>query len=207
MQRFVFAGPHMGAHQFFAQGPVQNFIDQRTFAGTGYAGHRDKTSQREFDIDVLEIIFGSTYYLEIASVAGAADLRQRDFLRSGKVLPGDGFLAIFDLVRRPAVYHMAAVDTRAGANIHDVVSRLHGFFIVLHHNDGIAKVTQVFQCFNQPGVIPLVQPNGGFIQDIQHPHQAGTNLGGQPDPLALAAGKGTGAAGQRQVIEPHIAEE
>ena len=72
MQRLIFAGPHMGPHQLLAQRLVQDLIDQRTFAGTRYTGHRHKASQREFDIDVLEVIFGSAHNLQIAAVAGSA---------------------------------------------------------------------------------------------------------------------------------------
>ena len=102
---------------------------------------------------------------------------------------------------------MAAVDARARADIHNVISGLHRLFIVLHHYDGIAQVAQVLQRLDKPCIIPLVQPNGGLIQDIQHPHQAGTDLGRQPDALTFPAGKGAGAAGQGQVVESHIAQE
>ena len=38
---------------------------------------------------------------------------------------------------------------------------------------------------------------------IQHPHQGGADLGGQPDALTFAAGQCARAAAQRQVFQPH----
>ena len=102
---------------------------------------------------------------------------------------------------------MPAVYAGAGADIHNVIGRLHRFLVMLHHNDGVAEVPQVFQRLDEPCIIPLVQPDGRLIEDIQHPHQAGADLGRQPDTLTFPAGKGAGAAGQRQIIEPHIRKE
>ena len=52
-----------------------------------------------------------------------------------------------------------------------------------------------------------MQTDGGLVQDIQHPHQAGADLGGQADPLALAAGEGPRAAAEGQIAQAHGLEE
>ncbi len=44
-------------------------------------------------------------------------------------------------------------------------------------------------------VVPLVQADGRLVQDIQHPHEAAADLGGQADALALAAGQGAAGRG------------
>ena len=36
-------------------------------------------------------------------------------------------------------------------------------------------------------MISLMQTNARFVQDVENTHQAGTDLGGQPDPLRLAS--------------------
>ena len=45
-------------------------------------------------------------------------------------------------------------------------------------------------------VVALVQPNGGFVQHVEHPDQPGADLAGQADPLSLAPGQGGRRAGQ-----------
>ena len=207
MQCLVLAGPLVGAHQLLAQCPVQDLVDQRAFAGAGNPCDRDKAAQREFYVDVFQVILFGAHHLQESAAAGTAARGQGDTLGAGKVLPGDGFPAGFDARHRAAVYHVPAVDARARADIDDIIGGLHRFLVVLHHNNGIAQVAQVFQRLYQSGVIPLVQSDGGLVQNIQHPHQTGADLGGQPDALAFAAGKGAGGAGQRQVVQPHVGKK
>ena len=59
----------------------------------------------------------------------------------------------------------------------------------------------------QPGVVALVQADGGLVQDVHDPDEAGPDLAGQADALGLAAGEGLGAACQGQVVEPHVHQE
>ena len=56
-------------------------------------------------------------------------------------------------------------------------------------------------------IVPLVQANGRFIQNIQHTHQRRADLGSQSDPLAFAAGQGACRPGQRQITQAHILQE
>ena len=92
----------------------------------------------------------------------------------------------------------------AGADVHDVVGAADGFFVVLHDQHRVAQILQMGEGAQQPGVVPLVQADGGFVQDVHHAHQAGADLAGQPYPLRFAAGQGVRAAVQGQVVQAHI---
>ena len=52
-----------------------------------------------------------------------------------------------------------------------------------------------------------MQADGGLVQNIEHPHQGGADLGGQPDALALAAGQGSRPAGEGQVPQAHALQK
>ena len=39
------------------QVPIENFVDKRRFARSGNAGDADENAERNFDIEVLEIVF------------------------------------------------------------------------------------------------------------------------------------------------------
>ena len=60
---------------------------------------------------------------------------------------------------------------------------------MLDNDQGVAQIPQVLQRAQELVVVPLVQTNGRLVQNIQHAHQGRTDLGGQPDTLALAAGQ------------------
>ena len=52
-----------------------------------------------------------------------------------------------------------------------------------------------------------MQTDAGFIQNIQHAHQTGADLGRQSDALALAPRECPGGPGECQIAEAHTAQE
>ena len=125
---------------------------------------------------------------ELVAVARPARLGHGHFPPPGQVVPRDGAGGVHHLFGGAASHHLAAVDARSRANVDDIIGSPHGVLVVLHHNEGVAQVPQVLQSAQQQVVVPLVQADGGLVQDIQNPHEGGTDLGGQTDALALAAG-------------------
>ena len=95
----------------------------------------------------------------------------------------------------------------AGAHVYNKIGGAHGILVVLDNDQGVAQIPQVLQRPQQLIVVPLVQTDGRLVQNIQHAHQGRTDLGGQPDTLALAAGKGSRRAGERQIAQSHIRQE
>ena len=65
------------------------------------------------------------------------------------------------LFRRAAGDELAAVRARARADIHNIVRRAHGIFIVLDNDKGVAQIAQVFQRGKQLFIVALVQPMDG----------------------------------------------
>ena len=63
------------------------------------------------------------------------------------------------------------------------------------------------QRLQQPGVVALVQADGGLVQHVEHAGQPRADLRGEPDALALAARQRAGRARQRQIVEPDVDQE
>ena len=103
--------------------------------------------------------------------------------------------------------HHAAVLAGAGPDVHDPVGLVDGVLVVFHHDQGVAEVPEPGQRFDQAPVVPLVQPNGRLVEDVEHADEPGADLGGQPDPLGFAAGQGSGGPFQVQVVEADVEEE
>ena len=101
----------------------------------------------------------------------------------------------------------SSVDTGSRPDVNQVVGLPDCLFVVLDDQDGIAQVAQVFQGFKEPDVIALVKPDAGFVEYVKDSCQAGSDLGGKPDPLRFTARQGAGRARQSQVIQPHIQQE
>ncbi len=71
----------------------------------------------------------------------------------------------------------------------------------------VAEVAQTPERLEQAVVVPLVQADARLVEDVEHSDQPRADLGGQPDPLGLAAGEGARRAAQGQVVEADVAQE
>ena len=76
---------------------------------------------------------------------------------------------------------------RPWPDVDDLIRGPHGFFVVFHHQHAVAQIAQMVKGLQQASVVPLVQADAGFIQNIQHPGESASDLGSQPDTLSLSA--------------------
>ena len=196
-----------GAVQLRAQALVKNLVDQGGLARPGHAGDGDEGPQGKVHVDVPQVVFRRSAHGEGAAAARPALRRDRHLPPPRQIVAGDGARGVHDLLGGAAGHHLPTVDPRAGADVHDVVGGAHGVLVVLHHDESIPQIAQMLQRPQQQVVVPLVQADGRFVQNIQHPHQRGADLGGQPDALALAAGQGACLTGQGQVLQTHRPQE
>ena len=78
---------------------------------------------------------------------------------------------------------------------------------MLDDDDGVAEVAQALERVEQARVVALMQPDRRLVEHVKHAGEAGADLRGEPDALALAAGQRAGGARERQIIEPDIDQE
>ncbi len=102
---------------------------------------------------------------------------------------------------------LPAVLPRARPDVHHPVGGADRVLVVLDDDQRVAQVAQPEQGLEQPVVVPLVQPDGRLVQHVQHADQARADLGGEPDPLRLAAGQGGRRPVQGQVVQAHVEQE
>ena len=79
--------------------------------------------------------------------------------------------------------------------------------VVLDHENGVAEVAQAGKGAQQAVVIPLVQANARFVEDIKDADQAGANLGGETNALSFTATQGAAFAIECEIAETDIFEE
>ena len=98
-----------------------------------------------------------------------------------------------DVVGRALRHDLAAVDAGAGADVEHMIGGADGVLVVLDHDHGVAEVAQALERLQEAGVVALVQADRGLVQHIEHAGEAGADLRGEADALALAAGERAGA--------------
>ena len=99
------------------------------------------------------------------------------------------------------------MDASAGAKVNDPVCSADRVFVMLDDDDSVAQVAQAAQRCEQAVIVLLVQADARLIEHIEHARQAGADLAGQADALALPAGQGSAGPVKVEIIEAHIVEE
>ena len=203
----MLARPPLGSVQVCRQPFIQDLIDQGGFTRTGHTGDHGHLAQGNFHIHMLQVVFAGIQNLQALPIAFPAVLGYLDFFAAGKIISGDTPLYLANVLHTAGGYHLAPVDAGPRADIHQKIRLAHGILIVFHHDQGVPHIPQMLEGSDQLVVIPLVQADAGLVQHIQHPGEGAADLGGQPDPLAFAAGKAGSAPAEGQIIQPHALEE
>ena len=99
------------------------------------------------------------------------------------------------------------MDAGAGADIDHVIGDADGVLVMLDHDHGVAEVAQPLQGFEEPRIVALVQADRRLVEHVEHAGEAGADLRGEPDALALAARQRAGGARQGEIFEPDIDQE
>ena len=186
----------------------QRVVDQRRLARTGHAGDAGQQADRNFQIDIVQVVAARA--LEVQRqllVARRALGRNRDLHSPGQVFAGQRVRVRHDFCGRALGDDLAAVHAGARADVDHVVGQADRVFVVLDHDHRVADVAQVLERAEQAIVVALMQADRRFVEDVHHADQAGADLAGQANPLRFAAGQGVGAAIQRQVVEADVDQE
>ncbi len=110
-------------------------------------------------------------------------------------------------LHRARVDHLAAVLAGARADVDHPVGGADRLLVVLDHDQRVAEVLEPDQRLDQPLVVALVQPDARLVEDVEHAHQPGADLGRQPDPLRLATGQRARGPVEREVVEADVEQE
>ena len=202
------AGNLARAVELILQRLRQNLVHQRGFAGAGHAGHGHQHAERDVHADVVQVVLSRADDLQLPLLIDVPPvLRHLDHLAASQVVARDGVLGLENAFRLALVDHFPAVLAGARADVDEPVGFTDGVLVVLHHDQRVAQVAQLFQRGDQALVVALVQADGRLVQHVKHTSQAGTDLGGQADALRLAARQRAGGAGQGEVVQPHVQQE
>ena len=164
----------------------------------GHAGDRDEEPERDIDREVLEVVGPRAHDPEpVPRRSLPASRRDRHPELAAEVPAGErGGVPAGSSSTVAFGHDLAAESARPRAQVDHVVGGLDGVGVVLDDDDGVAEIAQPPQRGEQALVVPLVQPDARLVEDVEHADQPRPDLGGQPDPLRLAAGERRRAPGR-----------
>ena len=167
---------------------TENTVDQAALPGTGNAGNTGKCSKGDLCCDILQVVMSNAFQSQEFSVSGNPFCGNFDLLFSGQILSGQRAFTFFDFCGRACCDQFAAVNSGGRSQVKHIIRCPDRVGIMFHDHNGISDVTEVFQCGKKSVVIPLMQTDTGFIQNIKHANESAAQLSCQTDPLCFAAG-------------------
>ncbi len=199
------ARPHRLARvvQVVGEAAPQAVVHQRRLAGAGDTGDTDEAAEGKAGVDALEVVLARAAHGNRRAAPGAPASGDGDGAPAGEEGAGERPLGGEDRGQVARRHHLAAVDPGTRPHVDDEIGGADRLLVVLHHHHRVAEVAQAAEGCQEPVVVALVEADGGLVEDVHHPHQGGADLGGEADPLPLAAGKGGGGAVKGEVAEPH----
>ena len=183
---------------------------QGGFAGAGDAGHDRQRAVRDFERDVLQVVFAGTTEAD----RGRAGFARRR--RGG----GEGVVPLGEEATRHRAglgdfrgraFGDEASAGRAGfrAHLKQPVAGLQHVEVVFHHDERVAGFGQAMQQADQAGHVLAVQAGRGFVEKQQRAALAGVDLGkvaDQLEALGFAAGERRERLAHREVAEADFFE-
>ncbi len=198
--------PVLAAAHGVGEGFVQDLVHQRALPRPRYPRHAREHAQRELDVHVLEVVLHRPE--ELYSTGRLAPrLGRLDAPPPRQEVAGDGAFLGLDVLDIPLSHDLAAVYPSAGTDVHQIIGGPYRLLVVLDDYQRVPQVPQLRERVEQPAIVALVQPDGGLVEDVEDAHEPAPDLAGEPYPLSLAAGEGTGRAAQGEVAEAHVHEE
>ena len=82
--------------------------------------------------------------------------------------PGLGIFRVLDLAQRSGRDHFAAVNSRARAEIDNMICAPHCFFIVFDNDERVSLFAERGQGIEESQVIARMQPDGRLVQNIKN---------------------------------------
>ena len=107
----------------------------------------------------------------------------------------------------PGADDLAAVDAGAGAHVDDMVGVADRVLVMLDDEHGVAEASEALQRFEEAVVVLLVEADRRLVEDVEDAREAGADLRGEADALALAARERAAGAVEVEIVEADIVEE
>src|SRR6185312_3758493 len=144
---------------------------------------------------------------ELLARALPAGGAERDLAAAGEIIGGEAVGAGEELVERARADDFAAVDSRAGAHVDDMIGGPDRFLVMLDDEHGVAEAAEALERLEQAVVVLLVEADRRFVEDVEDPREAAADLAGEADALAFAARQSAAGAVEVEIVEPDIVKE
>src|SRR3989475_765254 len=200
-------GAILGAVEHLGGRAVQDVVDQRRFARPRDAGDAREGPERDPHGHPFEVVLARVVDRDDVAAPLPPRRRHRDLESARQVAAGERVRVRHDLVRRPDRDDVAAQLAGTRAEVHHVVGVADRLLVVLDDEHRVAEIPEPLERLEQAPVVPLVQSDGRFVEDVEHADETRPDLCRQTNSLPLAAGERARGPVQGEIVEADVHEE
>src|ERR1017187_4860570 len=186
---------------------IENVMQQRGFSRARDAGNRHQHAQRNFQIDVLQVVRPRAGDAEFVGSGLTPSRGNLDAKFVGEIASGERVRHVDDLVVGARADDFSAILPGARTKVENPIGGPHDVGIMLDHQDRISQIAQVVQDFDEPMRIAAVQADGRLVEHIQRAHQTRTKRCRELYALRFAARERRGETVQRQILKADFVKE
>ena len=197
---------HLAAEQP-PQFGLEHVAHERALAAARHARHADEHAQRDLDIDALEVVVPHALQAECLARRLSAVGREVDRVAAREKRSRNAPLAVGDVVGRARRHHLAPALARPRPKIDHPVGGPDRVFVVLDHHDRVALIAESLERAEELDVVAGVEADRRLVEHVEHAREPRADLGGEPDPLALASRERRCLAVEGEVAEADLIEE
>lgn len=99
------------------------------------------------------------------------------------------------------------MDSSPWSDIDDIVRFSHDIFIMFDDDDGIPDEGEALEIGDEHIIIPWMETDRGFIEDIDDPFEASSDLCGESDTLRLSSREGIRTTSEGDIVESDTREK
>src|SRR5262249_49503968 len=103
----------------------------------------------------------------LRSLTYLSSRREQDLLFPAEMVPGHGAGTVEDLPISALEYHFTARGAVARTEIDDLIRGADDVGLMLNHDNRVAAITEAFENPHQPGGVPRVESDAGFVEHIE----------------------------------------
>lgn len=183
------AGLDARVEEHAPQRRIEYSLGQRRFAAAADSRDAGHHAQRNPHVDIAQVVLAGAFY-DDRTAPSAFRGGRGDRAAARQVIRRQAFFVFQKLRQRTAENHFAAVVTRLGTYVHDVVGGADHLFLVLDDDHRVAQIAQLPEHLDKPVRVARMQADRGFVEDVERAGEVAAQRGREVDALALAARQG-----------------
>ncbi len=150
---------------------IEHVVNQGGFARTAHPGHHRERSQRNHQIQILQVVQARAIETDEPAPRFVAYVGHGNPQLPAEIAARQRFVFFEHGRVRAGKQQLTAEFARTGAQIDDAIRSLDGVWIVFHNQYRVPQIAKRFENIDEPLRVAWMQADRRFIEHVECAHQ------------------------------------